>query len=139
MASIGHVAGARNCGGCLSTHARNNATRINKPNAYRSMEWKLKSGGWKSIRANVAKKSSDGATINAWSGRKKLPIAHASRLPLGIRVSGYAVEGIAICRFHAKQRKSSCKGFESLSKASSFLCIRDRAQVRAQTTDHGAR
>src|SRR5579863_1293473 len=139
MASIGHVAGARNCGGCLSTHARNNTMRINKPNAHRSMEWKLKSGGWKSIRPNIARNSSEGATINACSGRKELPIVHASRLPPGIRVSGYAVEAMVIRRFHAKQRKSSCKGFESPSKGSSFLCIRDRAQVRAQTTDHGAR
>jgi hypothetical protein len=37
----------------------------------------LKSGGWKSISAIVAKNNSDGALINACNGRKELPIAHA--------------------------------------------------------------
>jgi hypothetical protein len=58
------------------------------------MEWKLKSGGWKSISINVAKKSRDGATINGCSSRKELLTAHAGTPLPGIRVVGCATEDV---------------------------------------------
>jgi hypothetical protein len=51
---------------------------MSKQKAMRSMEWKLKSGGWKSINPSVVMKSSAGATINACNGRKNPPIANAT-------------------------------------------------------------
>src|SRR5208282_3115965 len=106
---MGHVTGPRSCSGCRSTHERSRTIRISNPNASRSREWKLKSGGWKSISARVAKKSCDGAAMSAWSGRSDAPTVHAKAVLPEIRAAGYGVEDIAIHRFRAEPRKPSYK------------------------------
>src|SRR5580698_11380295 len=135
---MGHVTGPPSRSGCCSTHSRRSTTTIIKPNANRSMEWKLKSGGWKSISINFAKKSRDGATINGCSSRKELLTAHAGTPLPGIRVVGYAVEDVAILRFRAELRKSSCTESGSPSRGTRFLCIPNREPGRAQMMDRDA-
>src|SRR5579864_7300289 len=134
---MGAVAVRSNCIGRRSTHARRSTTRISKQNANRSMEWKLKSWGWKSINVSVTKKRCEGATINACNGRKQLPIAHAMAFVSGFRIRK-TVDDITRRHFHAEQRKSSCKEFGSPSTRSSFLCIQDQEPSRARTMDRAA-
>ena len=91
---MGHVTGVSNRSGFsfFWEPQQKHHSRISKPKANRSMEWKLKSGGWKSISPSVARKSTDGATINACNGRKEAPTIHARTLPPGIRAAGYVLE-----------------------------------------------
>jgi hypothetical protein len=86
------------------------------------------------MRASVAEKSNDGATINPCNGRKEFPTAHASALLPGIRVEGYGVEDMAIHRFRGTLQKSFCKEFGSLARGSSSLYIPDREPDRARMT-----